>query len=74
MKKIIVLSSIVLYLVMLFGTYGYTVSRRDMTSLDAAVVGILWPLYWTCRGIGAIGNAAENVFKEQPYVPPKVER
>jgi hypothetical protein len=67
-----VLAVVFIYIIVTFGTYGYTVQRRDLSSVEAAFAGVLWPLYWGGRLVIGCAEVAEDMFKPAP--PVKVER
>lgn len=49
-KKIWVPLLILIYLFMLFFTYGYAKVHRGMKDEEAGVISFIWPIYWIVRG------------------------
>jgi hypothetical protein len=78
MKLLIIISSIILYIIVAFGTYGYIKVVRQRDTDSSAITGLFWPFYW--GGIAAIkilekgADFSEWVFTPSPQKPVQVEK
>lgn len=74
-KLSIWLVSIILYVVMIFMTYGFiwvnhrqAFMDRDGGSSPASMMSIVWPAFWIGKVAGKCGDYAVSFWSEKPKV------